>query len=170
MTISYHNFGVIIIFTTIIIIVYARWHWTQYRFWGEMATWMIIPQVLTQFLSFCIIKITIIFFFLVTKTLNAFLTGRYLRDAKIYEIGAGTQEVINHNHHKSNIDTYCLFVWQIRKLIIGRAINAEYRDRWQRNSFETFWYNCSINQQKDNEKMYVCLKWGQVIGYKSSWI
>jgi len=41
--------------------------------------------------------------------LNDYPAGRYLRDAKIYEIGAGTQE--------------------IRKLIIGRAINAEYKDR-----------------------------------------
>merc|ERR1719429_99573 len=39
--------------------------------------------------------------------LNDYPAGRFLRDAKIYEIGAGTQE--------------------IRKLIIGRAINAEYR-------------------------------------------
>ncbi|XP_003745033.1 isovaleryl-CoA dehydrogenase, mitochondrial [Galendromus occidentalis] len=34
-------------------------------------------------------------------------TGRYLRDAKLYEIGAGTSE--------------------IRRLIIGRALNAEYK-------------------------------------------
>ena len=28
-------------------------------------------------------------------TLNELILGRYLRDAKIYEIGAGTQEVID---------------------------------------------------------------------------
>lgn len=38
--------------------------------------------------------------------INDYPTGRYLRDAKLYEIGAGTSE--------------------IRRLIIGRAINAEY--------------------------------------------
>jgi len=39
--------------------------------------------------------------------INDYPTGRYLRDAKLYEIGAGTSEV--------------------RRLIIGRAINSEYR-------------------------------------------
>jgi len=39
--------------------------------------------------------------------INDYPTGRYLRDAKLYEIGAGTSEV--------------------RRLIIGRSINAEYR-------------------------------------------
>jgi len=39
--------------------------------------------------------------------INDYPTGRFLRDAKLYEIGAGTQEV--------------------RKLVIGRAINAEYK-------------------------------------------
>jgi len=39
--------------------------------------------------------------------INDYPTGRLLRDAKLYEIGAGTQEV--------------------RKLVIGRAINAEYK-------------------------------------------
>merc|ERR1712029_988563 len=39
--------------------------------------------------------------------INDYPTGRFLRDAKLYEIGAGTQE--------------------IRKLIIGRSLNAEYR-------------------------------------------
>lgn len=38
--------------------------------------------------------------------INDYSTGRLLRDAKLYEIGAGTTE--------------------IRKMIIGRAINAEY--------------------------------------------
>ncbi|XP_018335649.1 isovaleryl-CoA dehydrogenase, mitochondrial [Agrilus planipennis] len=38
--------------------------------------------------------------------INDYPTGRYLRDAKLYEIGAGTSEV--------------------RRLIIGRALNAEY--------------------------------------------
>ena len=33
-------------------------------------------------------------------------SGRYLRDAKLYEIGAGTSE--------------------IRRLVVGRAINKEY--------------------------------------------
>jgi len=39
--------------------------------------------------------------------INDYPTGRYLRDAKLYEIGAGTSEV--------------------RRLIIGRSINADYR-------------------------------------------
>jgi len=39
--------------------------------------------------------------------INEYPTGRYLRDAKLYEIGAGTSE--------------------IRRLIIGRAFNKEYR-------------------------------------------
>lgn len=39
--------------------------------------------------------------------INDYPTGRFLRDAKLYEIGAGTTEV--------------------RKLIIGRALNSEYR-------------------------------------------
>ncbi|XP_049838995.1 isovaleryl-CoA dehydrogenase, mitochondrial [Schistocerca gregaria] len=39
--------------------------------------------------------------------INDYPTGRLLRDAKLYEIGAGTTE--------------------IRKLVIGRAINAEYK-------------------------------------------
>ncbi|KAK4880640.1 hypothetical protein RN001_008786 [Aquatica leii] len=38
--------------------------------------------------------------------INEYLTGRILRDAKLYEIGAGTTEV--------------------RKLVIGRALNKEY--------------------------------------------
>lgn len=38
--------------------------------------------------------------------INDYPTGRILRDAKLYEIGAGTSEV--------------------RRLIIGRALNAEY--------------------------------------------
>ena len=39
--------------------------------------------------------------------INDYPTGRYLRDAKLYEIGAGTSEV--------------------RRLIIGRSINSEYK-------------------------------------------
>lgn len=39
--------------------------------------------------------------------INDYPTGRFLRDAKLYEIGAGTSEV--------------------RRLIIGRAINAHYK-------------------------------------------
>ncbi|KAK3867317.1 hypothetical protein Pcinc_027212 [Petrolisthes cinctipes] len=39
--------------------------------------------------------------------INDYPTGRYLRDAKLYEIGAGTSE--------------------IRRLVIGRAINSEYK-------------------------------------------
>lgn len=39
--------------------------------------------------------------------INDYPTGRFLRDAKLYEIGAGTSE--------------------IRRLVIGRALNAEYR-------------------------------------------
>ena len=39
--------------------------------------------------------------------INDYPTGRFLRDAKLYEIGAGTSEV--------------------RKLIIGRCLNAEYK-------------------------------------------
>lgn len=38
--------------------------------------------------------------------INDYPTGRLLRDAKLYEIGAGTSE--------------------IRRLVIGRAINQEY--------------------------------------------
>jgi isovaleryl-CoA dehydrogenase len=40
--------------------------------------------------------------------INEYPTGRYLRDAKLYEIGAGTSEV--------------------RRLVIGRALNSEYKD------------------------------------------
>ena len=39
--------------------------------------------------------------------INDYPTGRFLRDAKLYEIGAGTSEV--------------------RRLVIGRAINGEYK-------------------------------------------
>ena len=39
--------------------------------------------------------------------INDYPTGRFLRDAKLYEIGAGTTEV--------------------RKLVIGRALNNEYK-------------------------------------------
>lgn len=39
--------------------------------------------------------------------INDYPTGRYLRDAKLYEIGAGTSEV--------------------RRLVIGRALNQEYK-------------------------------------------
>ena len=39
--------------------------------------------------------------------INDYPTGRFLRDAKLYEIGAGTSEV--------------------RRLVIGRALNAEYK-------------------------------------------
>ena len=38
--------------------------------------------------------------------INDYPTGRFLRDAKLYEIGAGTNE--------------------IRRLIIGRSLNEEY--------------------------------------------
>ena len=41
--------------------------------------------------------------------INDYPTGRYLRDAKLYEIGAGTSE--------------------IRRLIIGRRINDEYNKK-----------------------------------------
>jgi isovaleryl-CoA dehydrogenase len=40
--------------------------------------------------------------------INDYPTGRYWRDAKLYEIGAGTSE--------------------IRRLVIGRNINAEYKE------------------------------------------
>lgn len=39
--------------------------------------------------------------------INEYPTGRFLRDAKLYEIGAGTSE--------------------IRRLIIGRALNKEFK-------------------------------------------
>jgi len=39
--------------------------------------------------------------------INEYPTGRLLRDAKLYEIGAGTSEV--------------------RRLVIGRGINSEYK-------------------------------------------
>lgn len=39
--------------------------------------------------------------------INEYPTGRFLRDAKLYEIGAGTSEV--------------------RRLVIGRALNEEYK-------------------------------------------
>ncbi|KAA0202042.1 hypothetical protein HAZT_HAZT004933 [Hyalella azteca] len=39
---------------------------------------------------------------------NDYPTGRLLRDAKLFEIGAGTSE--------------------IRRLVVGRALNAEYKD------------------------------------------
>ena len=39
--------------------------------------------------------------------INDYATGRLVRDAKLYEIGAGTSEV--------------------RRLLIGRALNAEYK-------------------------------------------
>lgn len=39
--------------------------------------------------------------------INDFPMGRFLRDAKLYEIGAGTSEV--------------------RRLVIGRAFNADFR-------------------------------------------
>ena len=39
--------------------------------------------------------------------INDYPTGRLMRDAKLYEIGAGTSEV--------------------RRLVIGRALNGEYK-------------------------------------------
>jgi len=39
--------------------------------------------------------------------INEYPTGRLLRDAKLYEIGAGTSEV--------------------RRLVIGRSLNEEYK-------------------------------------------
>ena len=39
--------------------------------------------------------------------INDYASGRIMRDAKLYEIGAGTSEV--------------------RRLVIGRCLNAEYR-------------------------------------------
>lgn len=39
--------------------------------------------------------------------INDYPTGRILRDAKLYEIGAGTSEV--------------------RRMLIGRALNSEYK-------------------------------------------
>lgn len=50
-----------------------------------------------------------IFFYVITGGngyINDYASGRILRDAKLYEIGAGTSE--------------------IRRLIIGRSINKEY--------------------------------------------
>jgi len=41
--------------------------------------------------------------------INDFPTGRYLRDAKLYEIGAGTSE--------------------IRRALIGRSFNQEYKEK-----------------------------------------
>jgi isovaleryl-CoA dehydrogenase len=41
--------------------------------------------------------------------INDYPTGRFLRDAKLYEIGAGTSE--------------------IRRLLIGRALNEEYKQK-----------------------------------------
>ena len=40
--------------------------------------------------------------------INDYPAGRLLRDAKLYEIGAGTQEV--------------------RKLVIGRSLNAQFKE------------------------------------------
>ena len=42
--------------------------------------------------------------------INEYPTGRLLRDAKLYEIGAGTSE--------------------IRRMLIGRAFNEEYGQKW----------------------------------------
>ena len=39
-------FSYIIIKILYHLIVFIRWHWTPYRFWEEMATWMTILQVL----------------------------------------------------------------------------------------------------------------------------
>ena len=41
------------------------------------------------------------------ESIDLYCPSRFLRDAKLYEIGAGTSEV--------------------RRLVIGRAINAEYK-------------------------------------------
>lgn len=50
------------------------------------------------------------FYFVVSSGGNGYIndypTGRFLRDAKLYEIGAGTSEV--------------------RRLVIGRTLNKEY--------------------------------------------
>lgn len=62
-----------------------------------------------MFSIFCEQKVIIFCFVLTTGGngyINDFPTGRLLRDAKLYEIGAGTNE--------------------IRRLVIGRALNAEY--------------------------------------------
>jgi len=59
--------------------------------------------------KFIIKKITIIIIIIIIIQkgyINDYPTGRILRDAKLYEIGAGTSEV--------------------RRLIIGRALNDEY--------------------------------------------
>ena len=51
-------FSYIIIKILYHLIVFIRWHWTPYRFWEEMVTWMTILQVL-NFIIFLFVVIMI---------------------------------------------------------------------------------------------------------------
>lgn len=67
----------------------------------------LLLDTLTNKLSiYCLIYISIFCVSGGNGYINDYPTGRLLRDAKLYEIGAGTSE--------------------IRRLVIGRAINSEY--------------------------------------------
>lgn len=74
---------------------------------AEKATWMAIQAIQCLGIYFFRKVTQLLFFTGGNGYINDYPTGRLLRDAKLYEIGAGTSEV--------------------RRLIIGRAFNEEYR-------------------------------------------
>ena len=80
------------------------------------APWFIVsfsikPQAHALFANLCWYQSWVSQFYLFCNLggngyINDYPTGRFLRDAKLYEIGAGTSEV--------------------RRMVIGRALNNEY--------------------------------------------
>lgn len=87
--------------------------------------------------------------------INDYPTGRFLRDAKLYEIGAGTSE--------------------IRRLVIGRALNKEYSQWLQGSShavFEPIKTSLTLNQLASSwtASSFMCiwcfyLYWREVIDF-----
>ena len=83
---------------------------------GLSAPWFIVsfsikPQAHALFANLCWYQFWVSRFYLFCNIggngyINDYPTGRFLRDAKLYEIGAGTSEV--------------------RRMVIGRALNNEY--------------------------------------------
>ena len=83
---------------------------------GLSAPWFTVffsikPQAHALFANLCWYQFWVSRFYLFCNIggngyINDYPTGRFLRDAKLYEIGAGTSEV--------------------RRMVIGRALNNEY--------------------------------------------
>ena len=174
------------------LIVFIRWHWTPYRFWEEMATWMTILQVL-NFIIFLfvvimvnlsfndypagikhysiitanIIKNTIMILLIVFTMIWNHFQGAIFEMQRFTKLGRELRRWLSF--------TMCLEIWhfifksnicedlfsQIRKLIIGRAINAEYRKRWKLISFQCF-FGSTIHRMSTNAqpfKLLFCGNW-----------